>query len=328
MKRIIFLWYLFLAITIFAGCSGCSNNSGTEAVKSSGELTVVSYNAQEFFDGKKEGCEYDDYKKGGWGVEPYKVRLERLCLVMRTLKADVFVLEEIENEGILQDISNYTAGDSWRQKDLLSYSSFVKKPDTAIGIAIFSKYPLKEIKVHDLDIRSEKKTMPSMRPVLEAIVDFKGNEICLLANHWKSKSGGEEDSEVWRNWQEQVLAEIIKREMENGKKNFLVCGDFNRDIQEFSSEGGSVILGNKVRLNSPWLDGKGNFTSKIGSYFFGGSWERIDHIFYAGNLVCKSFGPEDNSIWTDSEGRPYEYRIQNGNGYSDHLPVKAVFEIR
>lgn len=333
MKQLVWLFCFWAVAGVLAGCSGCSQNV-QGFLKNSDDFSVVSYNAQEFFDGIKDGVEYEDYKKGNWGAEAYKQRLERLCGLMVLLKADVFVLEEIENEGILQDVSNFLAGSSWKQKDLLSYSCFAKEPGAAIGVAVFSRFPLRDVKLHSLDIRTETKTMPSMRPILQATLEMNDRNICILANHWKSKSGGEEETEVWRNWQENLLADILFREMEGGQTDFIVCGDFNRDILDFSHAGNEVFFrrwntekeeeNSVCNLKTPWLNENGIFTTSRGSYFFDKNWERIDHIFYGGTLTCESFGPETNPLWTDDEGHPYEYRLQNGNGYSDHLPVKAV----
>lgn len=333
MKQLIWLFCFWTATIVLVGCSGCSQGI-QDSLRNSEDFSVVSYNAQEFFDGINDGVEYEDYRKGNWNIEAYKQRLERLCGLIILLKADVFVLEEIENEGILQDISNFLAGSSWKQKDLLNYSCFAKEPGAAIGVAVFSKFPLRDVKLHNLDIRTESRNMPSMRPILQVELEMKDRSICVLANHWKSKSGGEEETEVWRNWQENLLADILLREMEQGQIDFVVCGDFNRDILEFSHEGNKVFFrchnseeknnAPVCFLKTPWLNEEGIFTTKEGSYFFNKDWERIDHIFYGGRLFCKSFGPQINALWTDEEGHPYEYRLQNGKGYSDHLPVKAV----
>ena len=45
-----------------------------------------------------------------------------------------------------------------------------------------------------------------MRPIMEVNLDVGGRNVILFVNHWKSKSGGEEESEIWRDWQETLLA--------------------------------------------------------------------------------------------------------------------------
>ena len=338
MKRYVWLFCFMVINVCLVGCSGCKVNVQTNALQK-GEFSIVSYNAQEFFDGKKDGCEYSEFKKNGnWGVEAYKVRLERLCKVIRIIDADVFVFQEIENEEILQDISNFLSGDSWRQKDLWSYSVFAKEPDSAIGNAVISKYPLKELKVHGLDIQSEDEKQPSMRPVIQVKIEVGETVVSLFANHWKSKSGGEEETELWRNWQELQLANLILNCRSTEGENFraVICGDFNRDINDFclnenkSDEEGNVIFRgseNQIKVTTPWIDKWGNSISAEGSYFFQDEWEKIDQIFVTGKIGIKSFAPQIREEWTSEEGIPQGYKLYNGEGFSDHLPVKAVLEI-
>lgn len=302
-------------------------------------ISVVSYNAQEFFDAKNDGCEYSDFKKSGnWNTDSYKIRLERLCSIIKSLNADIYVFQEIENEAILQDLSNFLSGESWRQKDLWSYSCFAKEPGSAIGNAVFSRFPLDEVKTHHLDIRSEYNPQPSMRPILETTVSVGDKKFKLYTCHWKSKSGGQEETELWRNWQEQVLSEILYQEKEKTGSEFaaLICGDFNRDILDFclnentdDSEGNIILRGkeNQIKVHSLWLDSLGEFTCSKGSYFFQNKWERIDQIFIAGNIRFKKFEPQYNGDWADEQGVPSGYKLYTGSGFSDHLPVKAIIEL-
>lgn len=397
MKQLIWLFCLTL---IFCGCTGCAgvngegNSSGSVDV-----ITVATYNAQEFFDAHKDGTEYDEFKKSGnWGKDQYQERLDRLCSVIRELNADIYVFEEIENEGILQDISNRLIGDSWRKNELLAYSCFAKTPGTAIGNAVLSRFPLKDMQIHGLDVRSENSIQPSMRPIIRVTVEAGGKDLYVFANHWKSKSGGEAESEIWRDWQESVLAGLLleaKREAESEGRswNALALGDFNRDISDFSwnknlkSREGNVLLrlmqaghdsppggegtfaggsssggggdsgegtpggggpleggggttggegapggetpGGKtgILVKSPWIDRNGRFTTERGSYWYNGQWERIDHIFAAGNTEITAFGPLAAETWVNESGHPEGYSLYNGKGFSDHLPLKAVIKM-
>lgn len=333
---------LFLSTTLslfFLSACSVFSEEPSRSKNNSSVISVVSYNAQEFFDANRDGCEYSDFKKSNnWNSDSYKIRLERLCTVIKNLNADIYVFQEIENEGVLQDLSNFLAGESWRQKDLWTYSCFAKEPDSAIGNAVFSRFPLSDIKVHHLDIRSESTHQPSMRPILEASVTAGNNKFKLYACHWKSKSGGEEETELWRNWQEQILADLLLQEKENSDSDFatLICGDFNRDILDFSlnektddPEGNIILRGknNQIKVHSLWIDSQGNFSSTKGSYYFQNEWERIDQIFIAGNIRFKKFEPQYNGEWADETGVPLSYKLYNGDGYSDHLPVKAIIEL-
>ncbi|MCQ2596535.1 MAG: endonuclease/exonuclease/phosphatase family protein [Treponema sp.] len=345
-----FLLVTFLAVG-FCSCSGCVQNTESD-VRKEKLISVVSYNAQEFFDAKRDGTEYSEYKKSaGWGTELYKVRLERLCKVLTTLNADIYVLQEIENEAVLQDISNFLAGESWREKDLWTYSCFAKEAGAAIGNAVISRFPLEDMKLHGMDIKSEKSKQPSVRPMLEVTVRAGNKSFRIYANHWKSKSGGEEETELWRDWQERVLADVLLAEKKSYAESttenldFIVCGDFNRDIRKFllnsttDDSEGNVLLRSSgyfdgtdpeagiVKVHSKWLDSEGRNSTTKGSYFYNNSWERIDHIFSGGNLEITKFEPQADELWTNEKGVPEGFTLYTGKGYSDHLPVKAVIRI-
>src|SRR5574344_287835 len=78
---------------------------------SSCRLKILAWNADTFFDGENDGNEYSEFLKSKkWGREAYAVRLERLCSVIRSIDADVVVIEELEKEGQLVDISNSLCG--------------------------------------------------------------------------------------------------------------------------------------------------------------------------------------------------------------------------
>lgn len=316
----------FLVITTFLALAGCSK---TQAQTNS--LTLASWNVQTFFDGQTDGTEYSDFQGGGkWSKDKYITRLHRLCDVMHAINADVFVFEEIENESVIYDISNQLAGDSWNKANRWYYACFAKTPGTAIGCAVFSKYPLSMLKVHSTDIRVQKEKQPSARPLLQVTVNVNGTPLTLFVSHWKSKSGGEEDSEIWRDWQESVLGYTLLNEAPQAA---VLCGDFNRDAGDFvTSFGGSEnkkntifrITGKSItqaEVYNPWFSADGTYVTDTGSYYYNEKWERIDNIFTWGNVKITSFGPRAEEPWANEQNIPVGYKQYTGEGYSDHLPL-------
>lgn len=311
--------------------SGKDNNSSTnkaqvaEKNKKSVTIKIVNWNTETFFDCKTEGTEYSDFiKNAAWNKDAYIKRIERLVSVIKQLDADVFVMEEIENEGVMYDISNFLAGE-WNSKKIYAYGCFAKETGSSIGCGVLSRFPLSNMKVHGMDIRSEEEGQPSTRPIIEVTVIKNDEPLTLFVNHWKSKSGGAEESEKWRMWQEKILASKCELSFNNGD-SFAATGDFNCDIEEFTlnRKNGTVMLGDVIEVYAPWYQ-NGNLVEP-GSYFFQGNWNRIDHFFISCNSELISFSPETDGQWCDSETKkPFAYSLWNGNGYSDHLPVCAVF---
>ncbi len=331
MEKIRRIFYSLLAF-IFSGCFSARIPADS--------FSIVNWNVQTFFDGNTDGTEYSNFKKSqSWGTEAYKKRLEKLCAAINSINADVFVFEEIENAGILYDISNFLASKSWSSKENWRYGVFSKNPGDAIGCAVLSKFPLSEITIHNLDVRTENSEQPSMRPIIKMKILFNGKNFCLFVNHWKSKSGGAEESEIWRNWQEFVLAKKIA---EQNEMPAIACGDFNRDILEFkriSMAGGgnknaqNIELRSKfenfwaenadVAVYSPWLDNSGEL-EEPGSYYFNGNWERIDHFFANDRIALENFEVLTDGEWCGENFIPKAYKIYTGEGFSDHLPIKCI----
>lgn len=332
-------WVLILVcMLLLVGCSQSAKDSPAGESSGSGLISVVNWNVQTFFDSQTEGTEYPDFQSSAkWSKDKYVARLQRLCDVITTLNADIYVFEEIENEGILYDISNQLAGNSWNSKKMWNYGSFVKAEDSAIGCAVISRFPLDELKTHNLDIKLQKEKQPSMRPIMQIKTTAYNKDLLIFVNHWKSKSSGEDESKIWRDWQESVLCNAIV----NAQKNYgedlscLICGDFNRDILEFISDfSGSqkeniILRGNNqnIKVYSPWLTGKGNLTTEIGTYYFNKNWERIDNFFICGKTKLSSFAVKAEEPWAKENNIPIPYKIYTGEGYSDHLPIMVTLRL-
>jgi endonuclease/exonuclease/phosphatase family metal-dependent hydrolase len=326
-----FLFPVFLTVCSCTGLSCINSKSGPETHSTRKQsLRLVSWNAENFFDAVKDGTEYSEFNssKSHWNRDAYIPRLDRLCEVIKKLDADVYILEEIENEGIMYDISNKLAGNAWNSSYNWNYACFAKNNGDATGCAVLSRFPLGAMTVHTLDVRISGE-QPPMRPIIEVSVIPSDKPLVLFVNHWKSKSGGAAETEIWRNWQESVLAKLIA---DTNGSAAAACGDFNRDIKDFtlSAETGTAFLKytsygqtKVVAVVSPWIREDGTCVEP-GSYYYKNQWERIDHIFTAGSAVATNFSPLANGPWTNDAGIPQRYKVFTGTGWSDHLPIEAT----
>jgi len=340
------LRYLWLGLVCFFVVQSCAvgNNELLQQENNDGKsvaLSVVNWNVQTFFNAETEGTEYSEFLSSArWSKDKYVVRLHRLCEVITTLNADVYVFEEIENESVLYDISNQLAGHSWDSSKNWNYGCFAKENDSSIGCAVLSKYELTNMKTHKMDIRTQKEEQPSARSVLEVKVKVGTKEMVMFVNHWKSKSGGEEESEIWRDWQEFVLSNCLGDFFDGNVAGdsssdvaLLCVGDFNRSAEDFvtffEGVGGTTtntfLRGfNELLVFNPWFCDDGSFVSEAGSYFYNDTWERIDNFLSAGKLTLTAFGPRQNGNWVNNKGTPNGYKIYTGEGYSDHLPIMCT----
>lgn len=353
MKKIFLPFFMF--VFILASCS--LENANAQNIR------IANWNVQCFFDATKDGTEYSEFKKSkNWNRAAYETRLDRLCDAIKKINADIFVLEEIENHAVVVDISNRLQDMSFSQRKKYNYAVFAKNPGDAIGIAVLSKLPILESNIHNIDVRTENGNQPSMRPILKVKIQAAEEILTIFVNHWKSKSGGEEKSEIWRNFQEANLKRLFEESLLQNEK-IIACGDFNRDISEFLCEDGKVFFrtkdfsetqGNyKHKLNqkekvlgeirngfaksevsavSAWflkndtkIGTKSGELVNPGSYYYNGTFERIDHFFVSENLNIVEFASLIGE-WCSDEGIPLRYQIFSGKGYSDHLPIVLTIE--
>ncbi len=340
MKR---FFILFCACLCFLSCSDGSvflNERPSEKKV----VSLVEWNLQTFFDGETSGSEYAEFtKSGNWNRDKYEVRLKRLCDFIANVNADFYVFEEIEHVGVIHDICNLLAGFSWDEGEKWMYSCFAKNEDSSIGCGVISKFPIVSVKTHEMDIRILKENQPSSRPLIQASFDVAGKNLEVFVVHWKSKSGGETETEIWRDWQESMcgycLSSFLNESADVGNKAAVVCGDFNRSVEDFvckvgskSNENNSVFRfvdfgsGNFVSLFSPWLVNDTNLFD-YGSYFYQDEWERIDNVFSVGNLRIIDFNPMDEGEWVNDDGTPFRYSLFSEKGYSDHLPLFCNLEL-
>lgn len=324
----------FVFILMILLCSlSCNSSIAPENVNNNhNSISFMTWNTQTFFDGETEGSEYTEFQKNkNWNEGKYKSRLTRLCQVIEATNPDIFILQEIENQSVIQDISNLMAGNSWNKKNTWPYVCFSKNEGHALGCCLFSKFPVSNIKTHNIEIKTEEKQQPALRPIMEISIDIKGKPLIIFVNHWKSKSGGEEATKIWRSWQEAVLANNIIK-VEKSKIPFLAAGDFNKNVEQFNLDlnNNKIILkrlfskSETSLIDSVWLNSDLS-PEKSGSYYFRGDWNSIDNIFYGKNIKIYNFSPVVSEPWCTKEGIPIKYTYYNGQGYSDHLPLFCNF---
>lgn len=327
-----------------------SNRSLSSGKKGEMVINLVSWNVQTFFDARTDGTEYGEFKgaKSSWSTEKYKDRLKRLADYMKKTDADIYCFMEIENEAVVMDIANQLQGSTSRGTKWY-YATFGKDSGSAIGCAVFSKLPLEGISLHQIDYRTAlpahafdgyvpgtRLVPPEMRPLLEVrlntslqtSLEDKATTVplVLFVCHWKSKSGGEAESAVWRSCQEALLADRMQHALQDGAA-VLACGDFNRGLSEFmwSYQTGSVELRSfrkYVTVTSPWFS-----STQPGTYWYHGEWNKLDHIFAAGGTSIQTFYADTEGELITETGIPNGYSVLTGKGMSDHLPLVCTFTV-
>ena len=197
MYKILFL--LFITFNLFAN-----------------QLKIASYNVENLFDLKIDNSEHTEFvpnSKSQWNEKNFNIKLNNLIKVIDDLDADIIALQEIENRELIQLLI--------KKIPKYKYYSFIKYPNSAIGLGFLSKIEIKENKF--IDIKFETKVY---RPILETTFLFNNVEFKIFNNHWPSKSGGESYRIKYAKDLQDILVKIEK------DYDYILIGDFNSDYNE------------------------------------------------------------------------------------------------
>ncbi|MDR1399534.1 MAG: endonuclease/exonuclease/phosphatase family protein [Treponema sp.] len=343
------LWFSLFSLFL----SGCETAEISQA--SSSRLTIATWNVQTLFDGDESGYEYPDYSlTAGWTSEKYQARLNGIADAIGRMveKApDIVALIEVENAKVLEDlIKGPLAKQGYR------HSFFGGNRNAALGIGLISRFPFEQTLVHS--ITSQGETSP--RPVLEARLIIEDKPLILFACHWKSKVDGEEKTEVQRKDSARVILRRLREiQQEDSEIPVIVMGDLNENHDEFFRLGESSVSAlmpddpkasevaghiqtdflivspqkppqttsfnntdEALALYSPWWN-----ELPDGSYNYKDTWETIDHFLLSAAFFNGSGWGFDSCTliniepFVRSNGKPYTYNADTGNGLSDHLPL-------
>lgn len=306
---------------------------------------VASYNVENLFDLKYDKSEYKEFipdSKAGWNKAMYQKKLFNISKVLVDLNADVLGLVEIESLRALEDLM--------RSSKLYKYGYFIKNPNSAIGVAIVSKFPIS--KTAGIAIENGSK---QDRYILEADININGKNLKVFVSHWKSKKSPESDRIKY--------AKTLKNRIKNipSDQDYIILGDLNSNYNEFETirndkrlndtEGftginhilgtvsdGDLVTKNKLLqsenlLYNLWLELPKE--ARFSENYRGGA-NTPDSIiipkalFDSKNISYKnsSFGVFKKDYFFKN-GKIIRWKMKHnhhiGEGFSDHLPVFAYF---
>ena len=326
---------LFFVLILFSSCGGCSFH--WEEQDDTTTYTFLSYNVHNLFDDTDEGKEYPEYSvaKGKWSRTEYLKKLENLGRVIRessTGGADFLAFYEIENQRVLKDLI-----DLYLQR--MGYKNYtaITLPNAPLGLGFITRLPVRSCKTHQPLSRG----FPQ-RPIVEVEVDCGGNPLVVFLCHFKSKTEGAEATEGNRLASAELIRKRIQTLLEEvPSREVLVLGDLNENIDEYDRVEGryptalvpleaatgetlTLIVSNDPAgatsegdvLYSPWFaEGM-----EIGSYWYRGNWETIDHVLLSVNLLRPP-----NLVYARFQVVSLPYLLntagQPNTAYSDHLPL-------
>ncbi|MCL2070509.1 MAG: hypothetical protein FWH19_05945, partial [Treponema sp.] len=195
---------IIFCVFFLAGCGSFQREAPEQ-----NHFTAALWNAHNLFDGVEAGTEYAEFRaEAGWTEEKYQARLTSLSQAIlqmaqepgsRAFAPDLIALAEIENLGVLEDLSRQLSSGLRRgSRNGYHWAAFSKLPGSAIGLGFLSRFPMTEVMAHSITIEGES----APRPVLEVRIEPGAEPLAepgagpgaapmvFLLCHWKSKLGG------------------------------------------------------------------------------------------------------------------------------------------
>jgi endonuclease/exonuclease/phosphatase family metal-dependent hydrolase len=319
------------------------------------EVKIASYNVENLFDMNDDGTEYEQYipnTSWGWNEDMHRIKLRNTAQVIKDIGADVIGLQEIESETALKELK----AELNRQGLYYPHYAFARTKNTAVAVALLSKYPLKSALSRSVTANRR------FRDILEVKLDVNGKTLRIFVNHWKSKSGPES--------MRILSAKILKKRLDELDKDepYVLMGDFNTHYEEHRT-----FLKSRRHNDTDGITGINHILKTIDdnqqpisytalktcdecsynlwyelsedqrwSHEYRGKHEALDNIIISPSLadgkgieyVRGSFGRFDAPYLFYKE-KPYRWQQSRkfpkhhlGEGYSDHLPIFAKFIVR
>ncbi len=308
------------------------------------QISIAFYNVENLFDTINDPITKDDeFTPTGnkkWSFERYEKKLTDISDVLSAIGngnlPDITGFAEIENRKVLDDLLS-TDNKSEQYKIIHEESPDARGIDVGLiyNIEKLNYLNHKKIPVHT---GSEYK----VRDILYArfILDHI-DTLHVFVNHWKSRSGGQEQTEPERI----QCAETLKGEIDSIRKinsmaKIIAVGDFNdtpNDISIFKTlmANNSNDPGALTNLMLPIAE------QGLGTHSYRGNWSALDQIIVSKSLINGDTGytvlnseahifSADWITFTSKQGTKSPNRTYGGNnyygGYSDHYPVYTILK--
>lgn len=281
------------------------------------DFKVATYNVENLFDLQKNGHEYPEYipNKHNWNTTTFEKKIANISRVLKDLNADVIGLEEVENQNVL-NILNAALGEK-----RYPYV-FISKDESNVQVALLSR-------LHILSFQSlHVKNFP--RSIWKIVLEIDKHELVIYLNHWPSAH--------YPNALRNSFSKVLLADIKNEKREYILMGDFNAPFKEGKKRWGESLEKLKQNTYSLWFEVP---LSKRYSHIFFYDKKALDQMFVSFSLFnakgieykAQSFSVFSPLYLFDEKGNVNRWQISNkgkgehlGKGFSDHLPLSAVFQ--
>lgn len=306
------------------------------------QFKVVFYNVENLFDTIDNPLTSDiDFlpdSKVAWNTVRYFQKIQHTGRVLVSIDSlnlpGIIGLAEIENRSVLEDLIALTGLKQGKYQIIMEEGQDPRGIDVAL---MYRTDLFKEVNHQAIPSAYTFKT----RDILYARLESSNHETYhLFVNHWKSREGGSQGTEVKRIENAGILKHLTDSILiRYPKANVIIVGDFNdepgnRSIAEILGAEKPGLTFSPASLYNllydPYEKGEGTLYYK--------DWDVFDQIIVSGNMLMKKKGKAplivspyayifkpDWILYKNKSGESVPNRTASSKeyygGYSDHLPV-------
>lgn len=227
------------------------------------EITIVSYNVENFFDQMDEdrNSDYGDYRirkndSGQSSNYGERIQYQGRSVTFTDVKAqnirkaltavtpegpEIAGLVEVESRKALDTLLEATRDLGYKYAQFTDWPAGAAKP--AVGMAVLSKFPVlewslitpklakddSELESNTVDFKKKPRRNSALRPILKAKIDVFGHDLLVYVNHWKSKAGPESLRKAYAVALEADLEKVLSVDP---RADYVLLGDFNSEYNE------------------------------------------------------------------------------------------------
>ncbi len=303
-------------------------------------FTLVELNCENLFDVKDDSLKQDEqFTPEGlyhWTYARYWKKVNRIGQEIISCGEqadgtfsipDLVALCEVENDSVVHDLTHRSMLRNAGYEYVVTDSPDERGIDVAL---LYSPLTFGYIRSYPIRIAPRKNMKPTRDILYVEGCTASGDTLHVFVVHAPSRSGGEIETRPNRALVTKRLAQSVDSIMQiSPDANIIVAGDFN-DPHDGHSMGVLYDTG----LVSVSKDAKGK-NGAGGSYKYRGEWETIDQVLLSGSLAagaeCRIHDAPFLLCKDEDYGgmRPFRnfQSIKWRNGFSDHLPLVARFQV-
>ena len=309
------------------------------------EFKIAFYNTENLFDTLDDPNKNDeDFLPGSkiaWNSQRYYTKLQHTARAIRSIDSvnmpAIVGFAEIENIGVLNDLVSKTPLNKGK------YTAILEEGSDPRGIDVALIYRADVVHYISHKAFSSAQTFKTRNVLYVKLSDAKKDTFHIFVNHWKSRSGGQAETEPQRVENAATLKHLTDSILTRNKNaSIVIMGDLNDEPKDKSI---ATVLGalkpaRNAESRSLYNLMYERLENGEGTLYYK-DWDLFDQFIVSGSLLNKKAGKgavitapyayifkPEFLLYINKAGEMVPNRTAGAKeyfgGYSDHLPVYTI----